>query len=50
MKTLLEALEFVKELKIYDKHINIALGINKVALSFKEAFTQLKMENDTKGN
>ena len=50
MKTLLEALEFVKEHKLYDKHINIALGINKIALSFKEAFTQLKMENDTKGN
>lgn len=46
METLLQALEFVKAHNLYDKHINIALGINKVALSFKEALTQIKMENE----
>ena len=46
MKDLIEALQFCKENKIYDKHINIALGINKVALSFREGFNQIKMENE----
>jgi len=43
MKTILEALEFCKENKIYDKHINIALGINKVPMTIREGLNQLKM-------
>lgn len=46
MKELLDGLEFCKENNIYDTHINIALGINKVALSFREGFNQIKMENE----
>jgi hypothetical protein len=45
MKTILEALEFCKENKIYDKHINIALGINKVPMTIKEGLNQLRMQN-----
>jgi len=45
MKIILEALEFCKENKLYDKHINIALGINKVPLSIKEGLNQIKIEN-----
>lgn len=44
MKILLEALEFCKENKLYDKHINIALGKNKIPLSIKEALNQLKLK------
>ena len=44
MKTILEALEFCKENKLYDEHIRIALGINKVPLTFKEAFNQLRIK------
>ena len=43
MKTILEALEFCKANKIYDKHINIALGINKVPMTIREGLNQLKM-------
>ncbi len=43
MKTILEALEFCKENKLYDKHIKIALGINKVPMTIKEAFNQLRI-------
>ena len=43
MKTILEALEFCKENKIYDKHINIALGINKVPMTIREGLNQLRM-------
>ena len=43
MKTILEGLEFCKENKIYDKHINIALGINKVPMTIREGLNQLKM-------
>ena len=43
MKTILEALEFCKENKIYDKNINIALGINKVPMTIREGLNQLKM-------
>jgi len=44
VKTILEALEFCKENKLYDKHIRIALGVNKVPLTFKEGFNQLRMK------
>ena len=44
MKTILEALEFCKDNKLYNKHINIALGINKVPMTIKEAFNQLRMK------
>ena len=46
MKTILEALEFCKENKLYDKHINIALGSNKVPLTLKEGLNQLRMKYD----
>tara|TARA_R100001440_G_scaffold1552_2_gene4964 strand:+ start:2428 stop:2586 length:159 start_codon:yes stop_codon:yes gene_type:complete len=45
IKVLIEGLEFCKENKLYDKHINIALGINKVPLSIREGLNQLKIEN-----
>jgi len=43
MKTILEALELCKEHKLYDKYINIALGINKVPMNIKEGINQLRM-------
>lgn len=46
MKTILEALEFCKENKLYDEHINIALGLNKVPMTIKEGLNQLRMRND----
>ena len=46
MKTILEALEFCKENKLYDKHINIALGINKVPMTIKEGLQQIKLRNE----
>ena len=42
MKTILEAPEFCKEHKLYDKHINIALGKNKIPMSIREGLEQLK--------
>jgi hypothetical protein len=44
VKTILEALEFCKKNNLYSEHINIALGINKVPLTFKEGFNQLRMK------
>jgi hypothetical protein len=44
VKTILEALEFCKANKLYDKHINIALGINKVPMTLKEGFNQLRIK------
>ena len=44
MKTILEALEFCKENKLYDEHINIALGLNKVPMTIKEGLNQLRMK------
>jgi chromosome segregation and condensation protein ScpB len=44
MKTIIEALEFCKENKLYDKHIKIALGINKVPMTIKEGLNQLRMK------
>ena len=44
MKTILEGLEFCKENKLYDKHINIALGINKVPMTIREGLNQLRMK------
>ena len=46
MKTILEALEFCKENKLYDEHIKIALGQNKVPMTIKEGLNQLRMRND----
>lgn len=42
MKTILEALAFCKEHKLYDHHINIALGKNKVPMTIKEGLEQLR--------
>ena len=44
MKTILEALAFCKANKLYDKHIKIALGVNKVPMTIKEGFNQLRMK------
>tara|TARA_R100001198_G_C5130911_1_gene149194 strand:+ start:291 stop:425 length:135 start_codon:yes stop_codon:yes gene_type:complete len=44
MKTIIEALEFCKANKLYDKHIRIALGLNKVPTTFKEAFNQIRLK------
>ena len=44
MKTILEALDLCKEHKLYDKHINIALGINKIPMTIKEGINQLRMK------
>ena len=46
MKLILEALEFCKENKLYDQHINIALGKNKIPMSIKEGLNQLKFKDD----
>ena len=46
MKTILEALEFCKDNKLYDKHINMALGSNKVPLTIREGLNQLRMKYD----
>lgn len=45
MKIILEALKFCKENDLYDKHINIALGVNKTPLTLREGLKQLKMKN-----
>jgi len=44
MKTILEALQFCKENKLYGKHINIALGINKTPMSIKEAVNHVRLK------
>jgi len=44
VKTILEALEFCKANKLYDKHIKIALGVNKVPMTIKEGFNQLRLK------
>lgn len=44
MKTILEALEFCKKNKLYDKHIRIALGINKVPMTIKEGMQQIRFK------
>lgn len=46
MKTLIEALEFIKEIKVYDENIIIALGVNKLALTLKEGFYVKKLEDE----
>ena len=43
MEIILKALEFCKENKLFDNNIKIALGVNKVPLTFKEGFNQLRM-------
>tara|TARA_R100000773_G_scaffold44542_1_gene46133 strand:+ start:4631 stop:4768 length:138 start_codon:yes stop_codon:yes gene_type:complete len=43
MKTILEALEFCKENKLYDEHIRIALGLNKAPESFREVLNYLRL-------
>ena len=45
MKTILEALEFCKENNLYGDHINVALGKNKLPLTFKEGFYQIKLKD-----
>jgi len=50
MKTILDGLEFIKEIKAYDKNIIIALGVNKVALTIKEGFYIKKLEDESKNN
>ena len=50
MKIILEALEFCKENKLYDKHINIALGMNKLPMSIREGLNQLKLKNANSKN
>lgn len=44
MKTILEALAFCKANKLYDKHIRIALGINKVPMTIKEGMQQIRFK------
>ena len=44
MKTILEALEFCKENKLYDEHIRIALGLNKAPESFSEVLNYLRLK------
>ena len=44
MKTILEALQFCKENKLYDKHIKIALGKNKTPMTLKEAINHLRLK------
>ena len=44
MKTILEALAFCKEHKLYNKNINIALGKNKVPMTIKEGLEQLRFK------
>ena len=44
MKTILEALEFCKDNKLYDKYIRIALGINKVPLTIREGMQQIRLK------
>lgn len=44
MKTILEALEFCKANKLYDKHIKIALGVNKVPMTIKEGMQQIRFK------
>ena len=43
MKTILEALEFCKENKLYYEHIRIALGLNKAPESFREVLNYLRL-------
>tara|TARA_R100000406_G_C3034622_1_gene104236 strand:+ start:257 stop:412 length:156 start_codon:yes stop_codon:yes gene_type:complete len=50
IKVLIEGLEFCKENKLYDKHINIALGINKVPMSIREGLKQQKLRHETRNN
>ena len=50
MKIILEALEFCKENKLYDKHINIALGKNKFVETFEEGELQNKIKEYEKIN
>ena len=44
MKLILEALEFCKDNKLYDKHINIALGKNIYAQTWEQGEIQLKIK------
>ena len=48
MKTLLDALLLIKDIKVYDENIIIALGVNKVALTLKEGFYIKKLEDKRK--
>lgn len=48
MKTLLDALLLIKDIEVYDENIIIALGVNKLALTFKEGFYFKKLEDKRK--
>ncbi len=48
MKTLLDALLLIKDIKVYDENIIIALGVNKLALTIKEGFYIKKLEDKSK--
>lgn len=50
MKTILEALEFCKENKLYGKNINIALGIYKIPMTIREGINQLKIQQNENKN
>ncbi len=44
MKDILDGLEFCKENNIFDKNINIALGLNLYVQTFEEAALQNKIK------
>ena len=46
MKTILEALEFCRENKLYSENIKIALGIYKIPMSIREGINQLKIQKN----
>ncbi len=46
MKTIIDALLLIKDIKVYDKNIVIALGVNKVALTIKEGFYIKNLEDE----
>ena len=48
MKTIIDALLLIKDIKVYDKNIVIALGVNKVALTIKEGFYIKNLEDKLK--
>lgn len=45
MKELIEALEFCKSEELYTDNIKIALGVNKLPKTVREALNQLKIKN-----
>ena len=45
IKVLLEGLEFCKDNYVFDKYINIAIGRNKLAQTFKEGGIQRNIKD-----